>query len=69
MIDVFKFIRFIQINMGGTITSSLRFLYIFDQSGLLWDTSCYLDSIAMGTELIYYFGSIYVSLIISKSSV
>ena len=30
---------------------------------------CYLDSIAMGTELIYYFDSIYVSLIIGKLSV
>ena len=35
LIDVFKFIRYIQINTSGTITSSLRFLYIFDQSGLL----------------------------------
>ena len=33
LIDLFKFISYVQINTR--ITSSLRFLYIFNQSGLL----------------------------------
>ena len=32
LIDIFKFIRFTRV----TITSSLKFLYIFDRSGLLY---------------------------------
>ena len=34
-INVFKFIRYVYLNMVITLTSSLRFLYIFDRSGLL----------------------------------
>ena len=35
LINVFKFIRYVYIKRGITLTSSLRFLYIFDRSGLL----------------------------------
>ena len=40
---VFKFVRYVQINTGITFTSSLRFLYIFDQSGLLCTAAIVLN--------------------------